>query len=275
MTAKHVLALTLSTLLLSLPIVGQAQQKEKISDTKACINMVKGGFRPIDDDRTKRFLGKVEADTAQCRGGQYAVKYRYTPWGDWGNYWATGGAGSMKDGAEAKTKLGEHLKPNGRGIDGSLMDLEYQRIELIKFNLFDNYTYEDYVKGDGDRDGPAIKRWPQMRLEATDMFYKEVGGEGLQRCKGDLIRHRTLNGICNDIFNPKMGATGTLFSRNVDFESTFPHLGKTELTRARHSDAENGMRIGLLTPDPQLISRKLFTRPQVPKTDVTRGWEED
>lgn len=261
MTARLTLGILLLPILFSSFSISNAQQTEKKSDTKACIGMVKGGFRPIDT-RINRFQGKVEADTAQCRGGQYALMYRYTPWADWGNYWATGGEGSMKEGDEAKTILGEHLKPNGRGIDGSLMDLEYQRIELIKFNLFDNYTYKDYVQGKGDTQGPAIKRWPQMRLDATDMHYQDVGGEGIQRCQGELIRGRTLYGICNDLFNPKMGATGTYFSRNVDFESTFPRLGKTALARARHSDAENGMRIGLLKPDPQLISRKLFTRPQ-------------
>ncbi|MCC2615275.1 hypothetical protein LJ739_03355 [Aestuariibacter halophilus] len=233
-----------------------------MTDTEACISMVKDGFRPIDDDRLTRFQGKVDADTAQCRGGKYALKFRHTPWADWGNYWATGDSSSMKEGSEAKTILGEHLKPNGRGIDGALLDLEYQRIELIKFNLFDNYTYREYVSGDGEKAGPAMKRWPQMRLDATDIHYRDVGGEGLQVCQGELIRYRTQRGICNDIFNPKMGSTGTLFSRNVAFDSTFPRLGHTEFAQNRHSDADNGMRIGLLSPDPQLISRTLFTRHQ-------------
>ena len=30
------------------------------------------------------------------------------------------------------------LSPNTRGINGALLDLEYQRMELLKFNLFDN-----------------------------------------------------------------------------------------------------------------------------------------
>ncbi|MDX1408326.1 MAG: peroxidase family protein, partial [Saprospiraceae bacterium] len=59
-----------------------------------------------------------------------------------------------------------------------------------------------------------------------------------------------------------MGSTGMLFARNVQFESTFPRLGQDELTRARHSDAVNGSRLGLLKPDPQFISRALFTREQ-------------
>ena len=227
-----------------------------------CKEMVKGGILPIASDRSKRFMGKVEQATAKCRGGEKPQLYRDTPWVDWANYWAAGDADSQKDGAEAITKLGEHLKPNGRGIDGSLMDLEYQRIELIKFNLFDNYTYEDYIKGLDGRPGDTVKQWDEMRLSPQHPDFNLVGGDGPQLCQGQLIRHRTLTGICNDLINPKMGSTGTYFSRNAQFEETFPRLAKNDLVKARHSDPENGLRIGLLKPDPQLISRKLFTREQ-------------
>ena len=54
-----------------------------------------------------------------------------------------------------------------------------------------------------------------------------------------------------------MGSTGTPFARNVEFDTTFPDLGQTEFTKNRH-----GGRLGLLTPDPQVISRILFTRAQ-------------
>ena len=54
-----------------------------------------------------------------------------------------------------------------------------------------------------------------------------------------------------------MGSTGTEFARNVDFQNTFPGLTRSVLTRSRHAD-----RLGLLKPDPQLISRELFTRSQ-------------
>ena len=248
---------------LCVALVGAAlSSTAQASDKQACIEMVKGKFLPIAEDRSKRFTGKVEQATARCRGGDKAVQYRQTPWVDWANYWATGDNASRKSGSEAITRLGEHLKPNGRGIDGSLMDLEYQRIELIKFNLFDNYTYEAYIKGEGDRPGPALKRWDAMRLSPLHPDFQAVGGDDTQQCHGELIRHRTLTGICNDVNNPRMGATGNFFARNVQFEATFPRLAKTDLTRARHSDAVNGLRIGLLKPDPQLISRELFTRDQ-------------
>ena len=71
----------------------------------------------------------------------------------------------MTRAAWARDRLTSHLSSNGRGIDGALLDLEYQRIELIKFNLFDTSgTYEDYVRGRDGVGGPALKVWPQMRL---------------------------------------------------------------------------------------------------------------
>ena len=46
-----------------------------------------------------------------------------------------------------------------------------------------------------------------------------------------------------------------LFARNVQFEATFPDLAKNKLAIERHGD-----RLGLMKPDPALISRELFTR---------------
>lgn len=235
-------------------------------ELESCVRMAKSGLLDFPEDRSKRFLGKVEEDTARCRGGEKAVKYRDRPWVDWQNYYATGDASSKKEGREAKTKLGKHLSPNGRGIDGALLDLEYQRIELIKFNLFDPNTYDDYLAGRDGQPGATLNQWDEMRLPPDHEFFQAVGGEGEQLCRGDLITHRTLTGICNDLMNPLMGSTGMPFNRNMQFEATFPRLGLTELTRNRH-----GNRLGLLKPDPQLLSRKLFTREQTPGNGCNEG----
>jgi len=70
---------------------------------------------------------------------------RNTPWVDWSHYFGTGDIASSPKGLI--TKGG----PTLRGVSGALLDLEYQRIELLKFNLFDNSgTYKEYVNG---RDG--------------------------------------------------------------------------------------------------------------------------
>lgn len=131
-------------------------------------------------------------------------------------------------------------------------------MELIRFSLFDNNTYKLYVTGDHGTVGPLLKKWNAMMLPETHPEFQQVTtSTGGQICRGELIRHRNLTGICNDIYNPAMGSTNQIFARNVKFEATFPHLGLTELVRNRHAD-----RLSLLKPDPQVISRKLFTREQ-------------
>jgi hypothetical protein len=206
--------------------------------------------RPIATDRSLRFLGKVQRSTAERRGGERAVENMPFPWTDWQNYYATADKTSRADGILANLPL---FGKNARGTNGALIDVEYQRMELIKFNLFDNSgTYPEFVKASG----PTIKRWPEMQLPKESPFYAAVAKrDGWQLCTGELIRHRNLTGVCNDIKNPAMGSTGMLFARNVQFESTFPNLGKNQLAINRH-----GNRLGLLEPDPQVISRELFTR---------------
>lgn len=227
----------------------------KPQDLIACLKMTFTGLRPIALERDVRFLGKVQEATAQCRGGSRIADRRAEPWVDWANYWATGDGSSKAPDATFEVA---HLSANGRGVDGALLDLEYQRIELIKFNLFDNSgTYKDYVTGSGGVDGPALRVWNEMRLPKGHPQYDAVGGDGKQQCWGDLVRGRTLTGICNDLTNPLMGSTNQPFARNVQFETTFPELGKDALAKNRHGD-----RLGLLKPDPQLISGKLFRRPQ-------------
>ena len=225
------------------------------SDFKECVEMLAGGLRPLADTRGERFNGKVADEVARCRGGDKAAEFRKTPYVDWANYWATGDGATLLPGTSG---VGGHLTPNGRGIDGALLDLEYQRMELVKFNLFDNNgTYAAFVGGRDGRPGPTLKTWPEMRLPKGAPQYAAVGGDAAQLCTGELIRFRNLDGSCNDIRNPRMGSTGSVFARNAQFDATYPELGESELARNRHGD-----RLGLLKPDPQLISRKLFTREQ-------------
>ncbi|MGH6924130.1 MAG: peroxidase family protein [Propylenella sp.] len=229
----------------------------------ACKDMLAEGVLPeVASDRRQRFLGKVSEAKARCRGGERAASLRTTPWVDWANYWGTGDATSRSDRFGPSSHI---FNRSNRGVDGALLDLEYQRMELIKFNLFDNLTYEQYVT---DPAGPTLKAWPQMRLPETSPSYAvlKIDADGSQLCQGQQIRFREVTGVCNDIRNPAMGSTGQLFARNVAPEATFPELGLNELARNRHGD-----RIGLLKPDPQVISRKLLTRDQTNTPDCNEG----
>jgi hypothetical protein len=239
--------------------------KEEADAAAACVKILTEGFRPIAKTRDVRFEGKVKEANALCRGGYQAEQFRLTPWVDWSNYWGTGDMDSLPKGF-LTAKL-----PTLRGVNGALLVLEYQRIELIKFNLFDNAgTYRQYVNGRNDRTGPTLKVWPEMRLPRTDPNFSRLQvdpSSGDQVCTGDLVRGRTLTGICNDVKNPLMGSNGTPFARNVEFETSFPELGANELTANRH-----GGRLSLLQPDPQVISRTLFTRPQPAGNNCNAGF---
>src|SRR4051812_13461077 len=136
---------------------------------KACLEILAHGPRPLAKERAERFEGKVSFDAvARCRGGENAVAARRTPWVDWSNYWATADKSSRSEKSDSMLLpipplLRHLLDRNTRGLDGALMDLEYQRMELIKFNLFDNKTYQQYVIGRGSgldrRGGPLLKVW--------------------------------------------------------------------------------------------------------------------
>jgi hypothetical protein len=230
------------------------EEKKDAASLQACLQMAGEIFQPVAADRADRFQAKVSRAAALCRGGQKAVDRRDLPWVDWGNYFGAGDVSSNAPGIVLSKGFGS---PGSRGVAGSLFDLEAERVELIKFNLFDNSgTFREYIAGRNGVGGPALKSWPEFRLPPEHANYAEAGGSDPQQvCAGELIRARTLSGICNDELNPLMGATGQLFGRNVEFESSFPELSSDPLARNRHGD-----RLGLMKPDPQVISRLLLSR---------------
>ena len=237
------------------------------SEQLSCLEvLMQGNIQQVAKIREQRFLGKIPPKRAHCLGGDHAVALNSNPWSDWPNYWAAGDKTSLSMDAPLFDTI--FFNSNKRGIFGALYELELQRIELIKFNLFDNNgTYEAYIKGFNDKPGPTIQTWPEMQLPPTHPHFSEIENNSDGVCSGELIRSRTMTGICNDIYNPLMGSTHQLFARNVQFESTFPELGLDELARNRH-----GERLGLLKPDPQVISRKLFSRLQLQPEKCLNGY---
>src|SRR5690349_19899053 len=70
----------------------------------------------VATDRGERFFGKVDEDTAQCRGGERAVLGRPRPWMDWQDYWATGDANSKVPGFAGLFGNFPYIGGNKRGI---------------------------------------------------------------------------------------------------------------------------------------------------------------
>ena len=187
-----------------------------------------------------------------------------SPGWNWSNYRGAGDAGSKFPGILWSGGLGS---PTSRGVHGALMDLEYERMELIKFNLFDNCgTYR--VRGGARRRGRAVAQGvasdaPASRTTPTTRRWAATASS----CAGgELIRWRTATGICNDMRNPRWARPDMPFARNVQFAATFPRARGAPSWRETATAAG----IDLLQPDPQVISRKLFTRAQSDPERVQR-----
>ncbi len=281
----HVVIAMLAAAVLWSDTSSRVAAEDQLAVIQACQEVVKKiavDLPHLAPVRNARFLGKGSEAYARCNGGQAAVAQLGTPWVEWQNYWATGDADSKSNYVLSRLLAnltipsiqGLNLADrNQRGIFGALLDLERQRMELIEFNLFDNTgTFEQYLTGkvvDGQSvAGATLKIWKEMRLPADNPAFPQVkvDADGTQTCTGELTRFRTLTGICNDVRNPAMGSTGQLFARNVEFESTFPDLGRNLYARNRH-----GGRISLMGPDPEVISRKLFTRDQTATPNCNQG----
>lgn len=235
-------------------------------DAPACLQAVAEGVPEIATEKADRFLGKANEAEGACRGGPDFAAINASPFVDWQSYWSAGGVASLDghDGFHASPL--EIATPPGRGYFGSLVDLERARVELVKFSLYDNLTHRDYVLGRPasaglpSAEGRNLRVWPEMRLTGAALPLADISidAQGNQTCTGESIRFRTLTGICNDVLNPAMGSTGMPFGRNVGFEATFYNLADApEEGRARH-----GERTSITTPDPQVVSRVLFTRAQ-------------
>ena len=250
--------------LITLAVVLGAYPTIRHSRFGSCVAYAVGGFRDVATDRSSRFLGKVSEDTARCRGGEAAVAWRKTPWLDWPLYWSAGGAESRVSGwlsssafsaptAAASTARCSISNTSASSCSSSICSTTAAPMK-ITFATENSHAEK------------LAKTWPQFRLPQDNPAYAAVGGDGAQKCTGELIRFRTLTGICNDILNPLMGSVDQPFGRNVEFEATFPELSEDEIVRNRHGD-----RLGLLKPDPQVISRKLFTRAQTAPANCHDG----
>ena len=110
-----------------------------------------------------------------------------------------------------------------------------------------------YVEGRDGVAGPVLKVWDEMRLPPSHPSYGAVGGAGNQLCGGELSGFATWTEPATTSAIRAMGATNELFARNVEFDATFPELGRNALARNRHGD-----RLGLLKPDPQRDQPRAF-----------------
>ena len=198
--------------------------KAEVESLRNCAQMIKSGIRPIATTRDQRFQGKVEDSTAACRGGDVASQFRAVPWVDWSNYW---GAGDAKSKAPRVRQTGGPFGAHGarhrrRAARSRIPAHRADQVQSLRQQQAPISNMSPAATACG---GPGAEDLGRDAAAAEHPNYRDVGGAGEQVCKGDLIRGRTLTGICNDMRNPLMGSTGTLFARNVEFETHLPRSG--------------------------------------------------
>ena len=187
-------------------------------DLVSCAEEISEGVRPIAETRADRFHGKVQANTAKCRGGSNAVAFREVPWTDWGNYWATRDNASKSFFAHEeparRQRLAHRPRVRARRVDQVQPVRQQWHLSTVReWRRRDRWRRGQDVAGDAAA-GHAIPR------------YAAVGGAAAeQHCTGELIRHRTLNGICNDTRNPLMGSSRHALRPQREFRDDVPRQG--------------------------------------------------
>jgi hypothetical protein len=219
-----------------------------------------------DTESRKRFRGKLPLFVLRSLGkiedvqlNSAALRNKETPWVDWQYLWGVDG---KKFDDDTFAKLAKSSNPFLEGIANAantvqglrqqpgqlaaLISLQLQRTELLKCNMFDtNGGIDDYTPGDINAN--TASQWASLQFanRVQDLpeiaTKKDASGALVARgpCSGPEEQFRTLDGTCNDLKNPLMGAKLTRFGRNVSFDA------------ARKYDDQ---------PDPKRIAAELMYR---------------
>lgn len=163
------------------------------------------------------------------------ARHKSDPWVPWQWY----------QGARDDSGLSAGGEP-GRiaGIGKALIDLDRERVELVKENLVDtNGAY-------GDKGTTKTIRNHKGKEATTKVWAAMQDGTscGERTMANPLYRVRSIDGRCNDFENPPMGAQGERFARNVSIDSANKAL----------KDFHEGN--GLNDPNPREVSHAILRR---------------
>ena len=175
------------------------------SDRAACASMAGAGLRPVAAEREERFLGKVQEDTARCRGGERAVARRDVPWLDWAELLGDRRSRARSRGSATLGHL-ERQRPRHRRR-AARPRVPAHRADQVQPVRQQRHLSATTCAGADGVDGPALKVVAADAAAArTIRTTRRSAATAQQLCRGELIRCRTLTGICNDISNPLMGS---------------------------------------------------------------------
>jgi hypothetical protein len=201
-------------------------------------------------------LGKIDGFPANSS----ALRNKDTPWADWQFIWGVDGKGTgnkvLENMAASENRFLQAISNAAEGTQkfrqqpgllAALISLQLQRTELLKCNIFDtNGTIDKYNPGNINANTADTWDALQFSTRVADLpeiaAKKDTNGALVARegCSDVEKKFRTIDGTCNDLKNPLMGAKLTRFGRNVSFDA------------ARKYDSE---------PDPALVAAQLMYRP--------------
>lgn len=238
---------TLSHFLLMVPLLASSCKTSTSSEPEQSTSSAANNSSQVENPCPNRFIGKLPGPVMQAYGSKSAKIIADTPWVDWQALLGSNGTSSPNKLMAELAKRGQdynglfsgvvknisqklaNADANARAEVGmliALLSLEQQRVDLLKCNIWDtNGTIDTYTPGSAKNHD---QKWASLQDPSAN-------------CTGDHARFRTMDGKCNNLDNPLMGATGQRFGRNVGFASTRSTLSPSE-------------------PDPSLISQKLLTR---------------
>lgn len=125
------------------------------------------------------------------------------------------------------------------GILAALLNLEMQRIDLLECSMWDTGGAVD-TYNPGKINENRDQTWPAYQFAARSGQYKDEAGNDKTSCSDKDRKYRSLDGTCNALDNPTMGAVGQRFPRNVSFAAA---------------------RVTPASPDVGVISDRLLARP--------------
>ena len=224
-------------------------------DVFGCGKMVGDGFRRVAGEPTGRFLGKVAETTASCRGGDHAHAIPLD---------AVGRLGQLL-GRPAMRRAGLRGPASpfrGHATAASRRRAPRPRVPAPSSSSSSTCSttaapIPDYVRGWQTGHIPNV--WNEMRLPSGDPTTRPVGGDvAKQHCTNELVRFGISPASATTRRNPAMGSSNSVCSARQR-----GLLVDVSRARRRRADAQSTRRPHrLMTPDPQVISRRLFTRPQ-------------
>lgn len=205
----------------------------------ACLSGVFVVACRTSQNSTEKGLGQFTGD----RNRRHAAE----PWVNW--QWNNGTRDDTSEfpGLDPASRVSREV-----GVAGALLHFDKTRLDLVTNNLVDtNGAYGDKGHKPSAEERAKLKI-PEKENPILWAALQDGPGCGTPDMSNPRYRARTLDGSCNDFYNPKMGAVGERFPRNVS-------IAAADEAYKNFGEGGSGPK-GLASPNPREVSELLLKR---------------